>query len=118
MRMVQMMYASPHCVIRMLQVVVSSSRYKLVRRLKCSVSLTRCALSDWTGQRAKLFLRCPAVDVSASCANRAAAAVWSERVAVTTPVSDQRLVRLIHALRWNEVQPGVVCKLQTRLFWD
>jgi len=56
--------------------------------------------------------------VPASCANRAAATVWSECVAVTTPVSDQRHVRLIHALRWNEVEPGVVCKLQARLFWD
>ena len=37
---------------------------------------------------------------------------------MTTPVSDQRHVRLIHAFGWDEVEPGVVCKLQARLLWN
>jgi hypothetical protein len=37
---------------------------------------------------------------------------------VTATVADQRHVRLIHSLGRDEVEPGVVCKLQARLFWD
>jgi hypothetical protein len=37
---------------------------------------------------------------------------------VTATVADQRHVRLVHALRWDQVEPGVVGKLQARLLWD
>ena len=33
-------------------------------------------------------------------------------------MADQRHVSLIHALGRDQVEPGVVCKLQARLLWD
>ena len=54
--------------------------------------------------------------VATTRTNRAAFAIWTERIAVTATVTNERHVRFVHARWLNQVKPGIVSKLQARLW--
>ena len=56
--------------------------------------------------------------VATTRTNRAAFAIWSQRIAVPATVTNERHVRFVHTRRLHQIEPSVVSKLQARLWWQ
>ena len=62
-------------------------------------------------------LRRAAINVATTRADWTALAIWTQRIAVSTTMADERHVRFVHARRLNKIEPGIMRELQTRLWW-
>ena len=124
---------SPPSPMRRYRTVGRDLRYRSVPLLKCSALVrahresqadstlevrlghkrahTGATRARWTNalRRALIYVATPRT-------NRAALAIWSQRIAVTATVTNERHVRFVHARWLHQIEPGIVSKLQARLW--
>lgn len=128
------MSGSPRSQMQRYRAVVRDLRYLSVPQWKCSAldrahreSLAVSTLEALPGHKRVRIgataakqpnaLRCALINVATPRTNRAALAIWSQRIAVPSTVTNERHVRFIHSRRFHQIKPGIVSELQARLWW-